>query len=63
MPEREAVAPTFDTPLSYQAQCGACSRLVGMSDTYCKHCGVKIDWPGEAVEDDSPRRLLTGGDR
>jgi hypothetical protein len=63
MPEREAVAPTFDTPLSYQARCGACERFVGMGHSYYGHCGVKIDWSGEAVEDDSPRRLLTGGDR
>ena len=60
--EREAVTPTFNTPLSYQARCGNCERLVGMGDNYCGHCGVVIDWPDDDAED-TPRKLLTGGDR
>ena len=68
--ERQDTAiPTFDTPLTYQARCGArdCESLVGMSDHYCSACGTQIDWPApsESTEtgDDVPRKLLTGGDR
>lgn len=60
--------PRFDTPMSYQAQCGVddCGKLIGMSYRYCPGCGTEIDWP-EVDEDadgtDVPRHLLTGGDR
>lgn len=58
----DPVTPTFDTPLSYQANCGECETLIGMGHNYCHRCGVEIAWPG-ADDSDTPRRLLTGGDR
>jgi rRNA maturation endonuclease Nob1 len=58
-----ALRPAFDTPLSYQARCGGCDALVGMSDNYCGQCGVEIDWPVDDETGDVPRHLLTGGDR
>lgn len=57
--------PTFDTPLSYQARCGDCDTLVGMSDVYCRRCGDRIEWPDSTANDsttDVSRREFIGGD-
>lgn len=60
--------PTFDTPMSYQAKCGArdCGRIIGMSYRFCPTCGTEIDWPNvdeDETRDDIPKRLFTGGER
>lgn len=60
-----AVRPTEDTPLSYQARCGGCESVIGMSFNYCPHCGEEIAWPGDDDDDPAcgPTGLLTGGGR
>jgi len=52
--------PSDPTPLSYQERCQTCARIIGMSATYCKHCGAEVD-PTREADDAAERRLLTGG--